>query len=334
MGIAMRSTWPRTKSRCGVLLAILILLVVASGLKASEFEYSLEAVAIAEGVWMVPGGTGGFSRDTGGHMLNTGFVATADGAVVIDPGPTLRYGEALRALIDDHVPGGVARVYITHHHPDHVLGALAFNDVPIFALPATIAALEKEGQGLLDNFYRLLGDWMRGTTVHFPNEVAVAGDVTVGDRTLRILSMSGHAGDMADLAVLDMKTGTLFAGDIVFSKRAPTTPHADIALWLDSLDRIEALAPIRIVPGHGPMTSGMTAVEGTRDWLRWLDDALQDAASRGLSMGEALRLPIPARFKDWGQAEREVARSVNHLYPAYSDAALHWSTEAVNKPAP
>ena len=158
----------------------LLLMTFAAVTAAADYEFLAEEVA--EGVWVVPGTTEGFSRDNGGHMMNTGFVVTDEGAVIVDPGPTLRYGEQLRALAESKAGGAIARVYLTHHHPDHALGALAFSDVPVHALPATIAALERDGQKLLNNFYRLLGDWMRGTRVHLPTQSVEPGQVEIAFR--------------------------------------------------------------------------------------------------------------------------------------------------------
>ncbi|WP_198021880.1 quinoprotein relay system zinc metallohydrolase 1 [Algiphilus aromaticivorans] len=310
--------------RRGVASTLALLLMTFAEVTAAA-DYELLAEEVAEGVWVVPGTTEGFSRDNGGHMLNTGFVVTDEGAVIVDPGPTLRYGEQLRALAESKAGGAIARVYLTHHHPDHALGALAFGDVPVHALPATIAVLERDGHKLLDNFYRLLGDWMRGTRVHLPTQSAEPGQVDIGGRRLQVLALSGHSGAGADLAILDVDSRVLFAGDIVFNARAPATADADIGRWLTSLEAVAALAPEQIVPGHGPLAAGLDALKATRDWLDWLDNTMRDGASRGRSMGEMLNAPIPKRFASWGQARRELQRSVNHLYSSYSTAALDWN---------
>ena len=65
----------------------------------------------------------------------------------------------------------------------------------------------------------------------------------------------------------------LFAGGLVFSERVPTTPHADFAAWLASLDALEQFASgavKTVVPSHGPVHTGLAGVQQTRDWLQWL----------------------------------------------------------------
>lgn len=316
--------------RLGAVGLFAALLLVWGGVaKAGEMalDYDLSPREIAPGVWLFEGTDGDFNRKNGGNILNTGFIETEAGAVVIDPGPTRLYGEQMLAAIQRVTAGkGVERVYITHRHPDHVIGAQAFGDVPIHALPQTRAALKADGEGLLDGLFRLLGDWMRDSRAVVPGYDAAPGRLTIGGRSLQLIAWSGHSGSThSDLAILDRQTGVLFAGDLVFNGRAPTTPHADLAAWHASLDAIAALAPTMIVPGHGSAPTTMQAVEETKHWLTWLEQHLRRAASDGVSIGEALSLPIDDRFSDWSLARHEYVRSVNHLYPAYRNAVLHWN---------
>jgi len=277
------------------------------------FDYALAPVTVAEGVYVFIGRTESFSRDNGGNIVNTGFIVGDEGVIVVDTGPSHRYGEQQRAAIAGVTALPVARVYLTHAHPDHFLGNQGYASDALEALPATRAAIRDSGDALNDNLYRLVGGWMSGTQVVVPGRDAVAGAVRVGGRALRVMSAAGHTD--GDLLVYDEKTQTLFTGDLVFVGRAPTTPNADIARWLATLDRIDAIDFKTLVPGHGAVQHDHAGVAQTRDYLRWLDTTLKVAADRGLDMIEVMRQPLPPRFQTLAVIQEEYVRSVVHLYP-------------------
>lgn len=289
--------------------------LLAAPVLGQPLAYRLEPQPVADGVWLLRGADAPIARENGGAIANIAILATDVGAVLVDAGPSLRYGQQLAALARKLTGKPVARVYVTHLHPDHSYGASAFDPGLVAATPELRRALEREGPGFSDGMYRLLGDWMRGTELRLPGRAAAPGVETVGGRTLRLLALAGHS--EADLVVLDEATGTMIAGDLVFHDRAPSTPHAELARWRAALDTLEATPHARVIPGHGPLDPGpAAAIEQTRDWLDWLEAALTDAVRRGRSMVEAGAMDIPARFAGMAAARYELQRSVSHLYPA------------------
>lgn len=282
---------------------------------AGGYDYQLKGEKLDEGVYAFIGAREHFNRRNGGNIVNTGFIDTADGAVVIDTGSSRLYGEQQRAWITRHAASGrIAQVYITHAHPDHFLGNQAYADVPLLALAGTRASIAENGERLSDNLYRLVGTAMSGTQARTPNLPAGEGSVVVGGRRLQLIALSGHTD--ADLAVYDERSATLFTGDLVFHQRAPTTPNADIARWLAALQKLEAIPFKTLVPGHGPVLQGREAIAQTRDYLRWLQGSLQEAARKGTDLAELFDQPLPERFRDLALARVEFMRSAEHLYPA------------------
>ncbi len=287
----------------------------------AELRYALEPRQIADDVWLLEGSTDNFDKRNGGNIVNTGFIVTDDGVVVIDSGPSKRYGEAMRAAITGVTDRPVIKVLLTHHHPDHVLGNQAFADVPIAALPGTTELLREQGNAMAENMYRLVGDWMRGTEVILPSETLEPGTVQIGSRTLRLLALRGHTG--ADLAILDERSGVLFAGDILFYQRALTTPNSPgLDIWLADLDTLKALPWKLLVAGHGPVADDAEPFEQMRDYLAWLDGLLRDGASNGADMNEVIQSAIPERFAGISLTRYELIRSVSHLYPRYEAMTL------------
>lgn len=302
------------------LLPILLAILLPFAAGAQAPDYRLAPVKIAADTYVLMGRTETFSTANGGNIVNTGFIVTRDGVVVIDTGPSLLYGLEMRRVIRSVTALPVIRVINTHLHPDHVFGNQAFPELQIEAMPGTRHGLETQGKGFSDSMYRLVGPWMQGTEPRLPEKTPPSGIHDIGGHRLELIPSQGHTD--ADLVVLDHSTGVLFAADLVFLDRAPTTPHAHLGEWHDALDRLEHLPFTVLVPGHGPVSRGTRAIIQTRDWLTWLESSLRKAAADGLDMTEAMRLPIPARFGPMARAREELVRSVTHLYPTLESSIM------------
>lgn len=286
--------------------------------RAQPLRYRLAAQEIASKTWAVFGARDYFSMENGGDIVNTAFVEVPGGVVVIDSGPSFRYGQALTELISTTLPGKrVIRVFNTHHHPDHFLGNQAFDAGIIAAPQGVIDNIKALGDAMANNMYRLVGDWMRGTTVTPPSIVVGASREDIGGRAFTYMPLSGHTS--ADFVVRDDITGVLFAGDLAFLNRAPTTPSADIAKWRAAINTLRQTDRSAILPGHGPRDSGSASLDQTLDWLDWLDGTLREAILSGLTMNEAMEIKVPQRFAGLGVAQGEYERSVVHLYQKLED---------------
>ncbi|WP_448204114.1 quinoprotein relay system zinc metallohydrolase 1 [Azospirillum sp. sgz302134] len=303
------------------LLSFVLVFVTAFAAQAAgPLTYNLKPVQIARDTYVFEGTREHFTRANGGNILNPGFIVTDDGVIVIQSGPSRRFGEEMRAAIRSVTDKPLAKVFIGNLHPDYWLGNQAFADVPIATLPGTIEGIKAEGKGMTENMYRLVGDWMRGTEPVVPTEPVYGSTVVYGSHRLRLIPLEGHTA--ADLAIYDETTGVLFAGGVVFSDRVPTTPHADLVKWLKELDELDALEVTVLVPNHGRIRTDKGAIAQTRDWLSWLDRTLRDKVESGADMAEALDLPIPERFSGLSVLREEYQRSVSHLWPKIEQAAL------------
>jgi len=126
----------------------------------------------------------------------------------------------------------LARLLVTHGHHDHAGG--------IPAITARWPAIEvcKWTGGVIRGWRRLHdGDAVRA-----------------GDDDLVTLHTPGHAEDHA--CFWHPPTRGLFAGDMVIAGTTVMIPDGaggDLADYLASLERLKALEPARIYPGHGPI---------------------------------------------------------------------------------
>ena len=284
------------------------------------FDYGLAARSLAPGVWVVEGANADFSLANGCNIINTGFIATGAGVLVINTGPSKRYGEQLRALIARTTKEPVVQVIHLNLHPDYFLGNQAFADVPRLATDATRAGMAREAKAYEDNLYRLCGDWMKGTEAVLPSGTVMLGPLRIGSREMELREYRGHTD--SDLVLIDKASGVVFAGGLVFAQRVPTTPHAQVGPWLQSLQAFAALPMKTLVPSHGPVRPDASAVAETQRYLQWLDRSFRTLAEQGAEVNEVLRAEVPAEFRGWAAFGTEYIRNVAHLYPRYEQAVL------------
>jgi len=289
-----------------------------------RLDYGLAARALAPGVWVVEGANADFTPANGCNIINTGFIATGSGVLVINTGPSKRYGEQLRALIAKTTNEPVVQVIHLNLHPDYFLGNQAFADVPRLATDPTRAGMAREAKAYEDNLYRLCGDWMRGTEAVLPTGTVALGPLHIGTRDMELREYRGHTD--SDLVLVDKSSGVVFAGGLVFAQRIPTTPHAQVGPWLQSLRAFAALPVKTLVPSHGPVRADASAVGQTQRYLQWIDGRFRQLAEQGAEMNEVLRSEVPAEFRAWAAFGTEYTRNVAHLYPRYERAVLKGGT--------
>lgn len=283
---------------------------------AAPLAYTLAPVKVRDGVWVILGAQEAITSQNGGAIANIGIVDTSEGAVVIDSGPSKRYGLQLAELARELTGKPVVRTYLTHFHPDHVFGNQAFDKGVVAAPQAVIDGLKAAGEDFSSAMYYIAGDWMRGTEVVLPETVVSDGVEEIGGRRFRLAVLGGHTD--CDLVVFEETSGILFAGDLVFLDRAPTTPHANLDVWRGSLRAFDGLvngADVQVVPGHGPVHAPSRGREQTLRWLDAIETQIRDCFERGLTATEAIAEPLPEWTGGIALAAYEYERSVLHFYP-------------------
>ncbi len=297
---------------------------------ASRLDLGLRARRVAERTWVIDGAVDDFSQVNGCNIVNTAFIATGAGVLVINTGPSLLYAQQQRALIARTTREPVVQVVNLNQHPHHFLGNGAWSDVGVQAMPVSAQGMQAEGPSLADNLHRLCGPWQRHTVPVAATLPVPQGLQTLGQHRLEWLRLKGHT--PGDLVLIDHTTGVAFVGGLVFKGRAPTTPHAVPAQWLDSLAQLEALQQAgyfqQVVPSHGPVHAGVEGMAQTRDWLEWVNRHLRDSAEAGRDLSELLSVPLPERFAGWAAQPAEWHRTLVQWYPAHEVRALRAVTRA------
>jgi glyoxylase-like metal-dependent hydrolase (beta-lactamase superfamily II) len=105
-----------------------------------------------------------------------------------------------------------------------------------------------------------------------------------------------------DTAIWVEPDRVLFAGDVAMKAQpAVSSPYSSVRQWLASLDRLEALKPVLIVPSHGP-TGDASFIAGYRAYLT-------DIRARA------------AAEKKAGHSADQAVEAVSATLPSYPDRA-------------
>ena len=209
-----------------------------------------------------------------GPGTNTYLLGTGPERFLLDTGSGVAgYVDLLEAALIDSCDGAhLGDILVTHTHPDHLGGA---PDV-----------LQRFGERTVSKM-----PWPERDR-HVALEIAEIGHGHVFESdgiSLRAIHTPGHAQDHLCFYVEEERA--LFTGDVVLGAGTAVIPldGGDMALYLDSLQRLLALDLERIYPGHGPFISK------PREKLReYIDHRLEreaqiiDAIGRGATTVEQM----------------------------------------------
>jgi glyoxylase-like metal-dependent hydrolase (beta-lactamase superfamily II) len=92
----------------------------------------------------------------------------------------------------------------------------------------------------------------------------------------------------------------LVSGDTAFNERMlPIFPHTDIAAWIKTWDKIEALRPEVVIPGHGAPTDLATVTKFTKDYLSYMLGEVEKILENDGDLVDAYNIDQSA-YRDWG----------------------------------
>lgn len=279
----------------------------AQGGQATATEaVPMQATPVAPGTWFVQGESALGSAANRNFISNAGFVVTPEGVLVVDALGSPVLAQRLLALIREKTAAPVRYVVVTHCHADHIYGLQVLKAagarvvahagcrdyLASDAARLRLQASRDEMRPWIDENTRLVTPdlWLEAD----PSEPDL--ELTLGSRRF-IVRHAGPAHTVEDLVVNDPQTGVTFAGDIVFRGRIPFVGQADSRRWVQALDRLLALKPGVMVPGHGPLSlDPATDLALTRDYLVYLRTTMGQAARNLEPFDEAYARTDWSRF--------------------------------------
>lgn len=196
--------------------------------------------------------------------------------------------------------GKVTTIYITHPHPDHVMGAqwllAAFPEATLVAAPATVEILEASADKTLafmkskEYFGGALKDVLADKAV-IPSKLT--GDtIKVGGTELKVLSYPDAEAKTAH-PLYEPKSGSLFTGDIAYDKVHAWLKDTPPKGWIAALEDLKKLGAKQIYPGHGE-PGGPEILDATLQYLHDFESAVAASKSQ-----KELAAAVKAKYPDY-----------------------------------
>jgi quinoprotein relay system zinc metallohydrolase 2 len=241
--------------------------------------------------------------DVPGHddIANIGFIVGDECVAVIDTGGSVSIGRELRAAVGKHTSLPICYVINTHVHVDHVLGNAAFkNDRPSFVGHAALVdAISRSRDFFVKEYASDMDSPPTADQVVGPDRL-VERELTLdlGGRQLALRAWPKAHTD-CDVTIYDAKTGTLWAGDLLFRERLPAL-DGSVKGWLSALDELNGLKVKLAVPGHGPITRDLAAaIIPERRYLQSLVDGIRGELAQSKPLEDAIEHVASAEKPHW-----------------------------------
>jgi len=264
------------------IIAILYLLT----LTLWGFEYTLQPVKLADKVYCFFGVSENITQQNAGNIVNTCFIQTKLGFVVIDSGPTYAYAEQAYTQMQKIKPLPVKYVIVTHDHDDHWQGNSFYKSKGALLIgPRTYE--QNVIEGMETRMQRILGDTLYGKTKIVALDKIVDNNLTLtlAESTFQVKQLTNIAHTKGDLIVYLEKQNVLFAGDLVFNDRLTSLRDGSLLGSLEALQKIDSYHAKVIVGGHGHKTD-TNATYALKSYLSQMKKEILEAQDNDIGMEE------------------------------------------------
>ncbi len=276
-------------------------LAVCGQTPAPPYVQEGKTVKVSRHVWVIPDGRVNL-------VPNIGIVAGSKATLVIDSGMGPRNGQVTLREVRKISPSAPLFLTTTHFHPEHVSGFQAFPAGAILLRPSVQQEeLIADSAPLMLMFSKMSpvhAELLKDVTMRPPD--VTFGDfveIDLGGLTARLFT-AGPAHTRGDAFVFVKEDSVLFGGDVITNRFFPIIDKTG-ANWIKVLDRVAALKPATVVPGHGEIEDA-ALITRERDFLALMQSRTRELRSQGQSAEETTRLlskELRAKYPNWDNPE-------------------------------
>jgi glyoxylase-like metal-dependent hydrolase (beta-lactamase superfamily II) len=278
----------------------LLCLAVSFSAFASEPAFVPRAAKVTDNVYAIIGPLGQRSEANAGLNANYGFVIAANGVILIDSGASAHSAAMLEKAVKEVTPKPIRWVLNTGSQDHRWLGNgyFASKGAEIHAMAGSVKTQQSSAQQQLDGLKRFVGKQLVGTTPSYAAKVHSAPEQSVVIDGIRLQWIETSAHYPGDTMIYLPDASVVFTGDLVYVDRIlGVLPQSNVRKAQAGFQRLEALKPKHVVPGHGRVTDLAQARRETGDYYDFLTKNVGAAARNMDSIGETLdKFAKPAQF--------------------------------------
>ena len=271
---------------------------------------------VAEGIYLHQGVHVEFTHPQHDDIANIGFIVGEKCIAIVDTGGSVTIGQELLFSIREISQLPVCYVINTHVHFDHILGNLAFKneDAQFVGHIKLIDAIEQSRDFFLEQSKNDLGPAPNRNSIVGPNlGVDKTMELDLGNRLLRLTAyQTAHSN--TDLTVLDLKTNTLWTGDLIFKERIPAL-SGKLKGWLMVLEELNNQEITLTIPGHGTVSHDWRqAYSAEKFYLETLLNETREAIAKGNFLEDVVETIGKSEKQKWLLHEQHHRRNVTKAF--------------------
>jgi len=255
-----------------------------------EVAPQLKLTRVNDFVYSAIGEADAPTYENAGHNNNLSFVITSDGVLVVNGGDNYLLAKALHQSIS-MITDQAVRLVVNENGQGHAFLGNSYwsqQGVDVIAHESARQEIKNHGEAILRTMQKRSRDKAAGTFVAVPNQsFTEKKSIVMGDTRIELVSF-GPAHSTGDISVWLPDHKIIIAGDIAFHERLLAIfPETNVAQWIKSFDRMAALAPVRIIPGHGHPTDIETIRRFTQGYLMFLTGEVERILDEDGGLAEA-----------------------------------------------
>lgn len=273
-------------------------------------------IKVAKNIYSAIGATQPPTYQNSNHNNNLSFIITTQGVLLFNAGGSYLLAQALDNEIKKITDQKVKVVVLENAQSHAMLGANYWQErgATIIAHTEASKVIKEDFEEIYQGTLSIQKDKLIGTKPVLIDKTFNDKMVLKMGNTLIELLYLGDSHSPDDIQLWLPKQKILISGDSAFNERLlPIFDHTDISAWIKTWDKLEALEPILIIPGHGHPTDLATVTKFTKDYLVYMRAQMRQVLERDGNLFDAYKIDQSA-YRDWDTYRQLHQRNAGRIF--------------------